>query len=507
MTSDTDEQAAKRRKVRKGTRSCWECRRRKAKCTFAVPHDAICITCRRRGSKCVSQDVIEEDEGSPGGSATSLDQRSTVLDSELHTALRDFTSPYTFSGASVSAQSPTIIPGEASRNQDLLQSQSAMSRPHTGANVHFAQIRALADFRTVAMNSDRSSAIHHIRPNLVSRSVHSTESKTYEGIRQALLGALPSSADTTILLEKVDRAFMASFQANYKSCGSPQKQSLDSLLSSTNLLNPDNHPVLLARQMLMLAASLQHFPPHETIHGLTEPRQVIMERLAESAIRLVTTNDSLLGTLEGVQDIVLEGIYHVDAGNIRRAWITMRRAVVAAQLLGLHRPDHRRFKVISNQHELDPKAMWNCIINMERAISLLLGLPTSIGSASVPFKADSTTSEADLTTLVSDATARILERNEIQDAQQALEITRDIDRRLIQTTKQLPSTFWQPPAFAGFDVDSDAGFLEVQRTCKYCSRLFKSWLQLTCSLNGRVSALLLHPGQSASLAVHAPYKP
>lgn len=360
------------------------------------------------------------------------------------------------------------------------------------------------------MSSDQSNAIRHImdhRPTLGNRSVLSAESKTYEGIRQALLAALPSHGDTTILLEKVDRAFMASFQTNYKSCGSPQKQSLDTLLSMTNLLCPENHPVLLARQMLMLAASLQHFPPHEAIHGLTESRQVIMERVAESAIRLVTTNDSLLGTLEGVQNIVLEGIYHVDAGNIRRAWITMRRAVVAAQLLGLHRPDHHRFKVISNQNELDPKAMWNCIINMERAISLLLGLPTSIGSASVPFKGDSATSEADLTTLVSDATARILERNDIQNAQQALEITRDIDRRLIQTTKQLPSTFWQPPAFAGLTIDSDAGFLEVQRTCKYCNCLLISWPQLTYSLNGRVSALLLHLGQSASLAVHASYKP
>jgi hypothetical protein len=55
MYSSPDENSSKRRKVRKGTRSCWECRRRKVKCTFESPQDVICITCHRRGAKCASQ--------------------------------------------------------------------------------------------------------------------------------------------------------------------------------------------------------------------------------------------------------------------------------------------------------------------------------------------------------------------------------------------------------------------------------------------------------------------
>lgn len=42
-------------KVRKGTHSCWECRRRKVKCVFASPTDGKCITCHRRDSTCTSQ--------------------------------------------------------------------------------------------------------------------------------------------------------------------------------------------------------------------------------------------------------------------------------------------------------------------------------------------------------------------------------------------------------------------------------------------------------------------
>ena len=50
---------AKRRRLRKGTHSCWGCKRRKMKCTFDDPltnATTICTGCRRRGSPCVSQE-------------------------------------------------------------------------------------------------------------------------------------------------------------------------------------------------------------------------------------------------------------------------------------------------------------------------------------------------------------------------------------------------------------------------------------------------------------------
>lgn len=51
---------AKRRRLRKGTHSCWACKRRKVRCTFAFSTDATCIICRRRGTKCISQELPED---------------------------------------------------------------------------------------------------------------------------------------------------------------------------------------------------------------------------------------------------------------------------------------------------------------------------------------------------------------------------------------------------------------------------------------------------------------
>lgn len=60
MSARSDEISAKRRKVRKGTHSCWNCRRRKVRCIFALPDDTTCIMCRRRSTTCVSQGVLED---------------------------------------------------------------------------------------------------------------------------------------------------------------------------------------------------------------------------------------------------------------------------------------------------------------------------------------------------------------------------------------------------------------------------------------------------------------
>lgn len=58
-----DESAAKRRKIRKGTRSCQECRRRKVKCNYATPDNTTCIVCERRGTQCISQwDSVESND-------------------------------------------------------------------------------------------------------------------------------------------------------------------------------------------------------------------------------------------------------------------------------------------------------------------------------------------------------------------------------------------------------------------------------------------------------------
>ena len=49
------------------------------------------------------------------------------------------------------------------------------------------------------------------------------------------------------------------------------------------------------------------------------------------------SDDEVTGSIEGVECFALQGIYEVNAGNLRRSWLTFRKAITIAQLLGLHR--------------------------------------------------------------------------------------------------------------------------------------------------------------------------
>lgn len=49
-----------KRRLRKGTHSCWECKRRKMRCVSDPRHEALCVGCLRRGSRCVGQEFPEE---------------------------------------------------------------------------------------------------------------------------------------------------------------------------------------------------------------------------------------------------------------------------------------------------------------------------------------------------------------------------------------------------------------------------------------------------------------
>lgn len=113
MEGPPDEPAAKRRKVRKGTRSCWECRRRKVKCIFASPEDAVCIMCDRRNAQCVSQvlptrPVTEDTDAEPGGDSEDPDGRSVESSSKAQPRTRNGIAGYVPLQCSATPTTPVL---------------------------------------------------------------------------------------------------------------------------------------------------------------------------------------------------------------------------------------------------------------------------------------------------------------------------------------------------------------------------------------------------------------
>ncbi|KAF2496439.1 hypothetical protein BU16DRAFT_609429 [Lophium mytilinum] len=231
---------------------------------------------------------------------------------------------------------------------------------------------------------------------------------------------------------------------------------------------PNVHPVLISRHMLQLAIFLLHVPPdlHEEARGLSESPRAIMERLADRASSLVTTNDELLGSLEGLECVMIETMYQMNMGNLRRGWVANRRAMSIAQLMGLNRSDNRaQFKVLDPKTEYHPQIMWFRTLFLDRQLCLMLGLPQGSLDRSIASDAmlANDTPLGRLERIHCVLASRILERNESNPSSQDLALTRTLDVELQRAARGLPSKWWLSPNLETASTNSEALFWDTIR--------------------------------------------
>ncbi|PGG99383.1 hypothetical protein GX51_06316 [Blastomyces parvus] len=417
----------KRRKVRKGTRSCWECKRRKMKCRFD-PRVAStsCNGCRRRGSQCISQEFPEDLAHVP------MNIRSLRPGSD---------------GTPFGGSPPAATPSENGRADPNIVTPTSMDmEPSRYPAFDKSSEQYLTD------NDTGTPASRH----------------KYENLSRFLHESLPSREDT----ESICKASRHSSILSHELLTTPY-----SALFQTGLKTPDSflmipepnvHPVLIARHLLQLAIFLQHLDPdlYKEIKGLSEPPRAIMERLVNTAISHVTTNDELLGSIESLECIMLESLYQVNIGNLRRSWIAGRRAMSAAQLMGLHRSDSQtQFKVLDPETKYTPQLMWLRIIILDRHISLLLGIPQGCIDRSMASEAHLADDYpmGRLERLHCVIMSRILERNDSKFSSHELAVTRAIDLELQKAARSLPSKWWLPPKLDIASADLQTLFWDTRR--------------------------------------------
>jgi hypothetical protein len=102
---------------------------------------------------------------------------------------------------------------------------------------------------------------------------------------------------------------------------------------------PGSHPVLIARKLLVLGTFLQGVLPSsiQDLADLGASYRDIMSRVVDTASRLVTTNEDLISSAEGIECIMIEAMYQNYAGNLHRAWMAVRRATTVAEMMALQR--------------------------------------------------------------------------------------------------------------------------------------------------------------------------
>ncbi|KJZ71807.1 hypothetical protein HIM_08827 [Hirsutella minnesotensis 3608] len=432
--------ASRQRKVRKGTSSCWECKRRKMKCLMPSPSDNVCIACRRRGSACVSQ---RYPEGTTPTTSVLRDRDRIV---RVEAMVQRLFNEVRFTGGDEAARTAAsdgdpmadAATGEPVDGSELTQCPSSLNSMST---------RPTPD---VADGAPRSSGD-------LSASLHA---------------ALPPKEDIQLVIKAgLDVSLHKLITHPYPVLAENFGRLSGSLAETPSA---SAHPVLLARYLLILATCLQYLHPElhaQEIRCMSKPPRQLMRCLADAAIANVTSNDELLDSIKGLECVMLESMFEANSGHLRRAWFACRHAMLVAQMMGLHRGPQLQqpIKMLDPSQPAYPRLFWYRIVCTDRQLCLMLGLPqgsTDVSMASEDALQDDTP-EGRFERKQTVIAARILVRNDTSCSNPAvlddLDALRETDALLQEAASDMPAKWWLVPNLASVVLDPEKTFWETIR--------------------------------------------
>ncbi|KAF2729942.1 hypothetical protein EJ04DRAFT_474650, partial [Polyplosphaeria fusca] len=409
-----NESPPKKRKIRKGTSSCWECKRRKARCTFAGPSDAICVGCRHRGTDCRGQDC--DGELYP---AKKRDGRMEKIEGLVGELLER-----------VGGEALEIGLGVANGDGDVTaMDQSVPSM--TGAETTL------------------SAALHSVLPS--------------------------QELATTIFsyLKFPTCFFQQMLTRNWREL---DKVTNPTVAQMAVLPPATANPVTIATKMLIIACLMQYGSPNCAEAQLCVDEEAWAAKrmeLAAVAVDRVTTKDDLICSPEGLECIMLEAMYHANAGDLQRSLLAVRRTMTVAQLLGVHRSTRLTSRPVSGDEgdKFDPQYMWHRIICVDRFLCLMLGLPQGSSDLQTipPGMYEDIALESRLEREHSAIASRILDRNEKGPFSPDCKVVDQIDCDLQKAANRLPTSWWHLPAFNDAKMDERDSF---EATSRLVNQLF-----------------------------------
>lgn len=357
---------AVRKKMRKGTHSCFECRRRKIRCIFPPDNPDVCSECFARGSKCVDQehaspDVIVDHRKNLRERVSRLEALvDSLLDERTERSSFDSSSTKTPSVVLRDALPPTPLSSEASSLNLQIPSGNPLPPSERGHHVPILSVLedALNDAEVRIKESLEQAPASGERYTIVCKNndpIDDNASAIHQAKRErtkkALLEVLPPYDKLNKVLTSNDEWW----QTWRKKC-SGTAGNLTLAQFASRALSDGN---IGAIGTLVLSV------------GICSDNGDV-ERYIEAVDRYVLADDEYAATLEGMECLILLGKWYADVGQPRRAWLANRKGLLFAQLMGLHRK-----RTSSAAHE----SIWWSLYHGDRFISLLLGLPYGVFDA------------------------------------------------------------------------------------------------------------------------------
>ncbi|KAJ4198915.1 hypothetical protein NW759_016190 [Fusarium solani] len=440
----------KRRNIRKGTRSCWECKRRKARCTFENASDTVCIGCRRRGSTCVSQEYPEE---------TSQARQSSERRREHF--------------ARIGKMVVQIVREEAmaETSPDVVDDWKAESEAEPGAERLDGELGTHGGVRHAAAHITAQERINTLLPH---SGLDIPTTKPIDGSGQPAKvtssEAFPTPRDVVGVSQSMDRT--SGYFMNIMILPYSELQPYNFHMEVPDLHAPEVNPILKAKRMLTLATNIQSLQPksQKVSCQLSAPPATLVQQLMKAAAR-VGTRTCPAAFVEELECLMLEAVLLANGGHLQRSWLVFRRLVADAQLMGIHRRQHLA-KALDPHNNLDTGFFWFRILYTERLLCLLLGLPQASTDCTMGDETALLVEEhpvGRLERMHCVIASKLLQRNDMETNYD--QETRNIDLQIQRAAQSMPPRWWLMPNLSGISDDAQ-GFGETIRLTNQLFHLF-----------------------------------
>jgi hypothetical protein len=264
-----------------------------------------------------------------------------------------------------------------------------------------------------------------------------------KALTKALTTMLPGSRELDIILDASEE-WWTIWRKMFPEIADSRCKTIKESISHS--LRSDN-PAEVAKMILCIAISIDQLPgdwDFNQLHLDGSPQE-LMERYIATVDQLITSDDEIAGTVDGVECMCLQAKYYINIGRPRRAWLIFRRAISFAQLLGFHRlatmapakPDREHARQIS---------LWTHLFQGDRYLALTLGVPLSIQpqfcDPCIPAVGEPTEhTEGDAFLLrISTLIAKVVDRN--QHPRSDFSSTFRIDQEMEELAKSVPQEWW-----------------------------------------------------------------
>jgi hypothetical protein len=207
-----------------------------------------------------------------------------------------------------------------------------------------------------------------------------------------------------------------------------------------------NDPARVCKVLILLAACIQQLPPGQQIGRLRlrTPLAVLQKQYMDAADAFLAPDDGILGTVGGLECLLSQVTFYLHAGLPRKAWVLFRRAATFAQLLSPSSTcsDTRLLRI------------WMQLWQIDKSLSLLLGLPYMLMPSNVPLNASSLPPQALFAFELGKIGARVIDRNLAGWQSMVFKDTIELDEDLNECMSLMAPQFWSPPSAPGIPVEA-----------------------------------------------------